>query len=86
MPVVMMTPPAIIEPAELDDFGAPEVYAEGWVMDFGPEVITGTSYVERVERGVIRRQVVVRVRYPRSRWMTALGATLTGLPRSAATH
>lgn len=79
MPVVMMTPPAIVQAADLDDFGAPEVYAEGWVMDFGPEVITGTSYVERVERGVIRRQVVVRVRYPRSRWMTALNATLVGM-------
>jgi len=63
----------------LGDCGAPEVYAEGWVMDFGPEVITGTSYVERVERGVIRRQVVVRVRYPRSRWMAALNTTLVGV-------
>jgi len=79
MAIVMMNPPAIIEPVDLDDFGAPEVYAEGWVMDFGPEVITGTSYVERVERGVIRRQVVVRVRYPRSRWMAALNTTLVGV-------
>lgn len=84
MPIVM-SPPAIIEPVELDDFGAPDIFAHGWAMEFTPEVITGTSYVERVERGVIRRQVVVRVRYPRSRWMTALNATLVGV-RGGASH
>lgn len=79
MPLIMHMPPAIIEPAELDDFGAPDIFAHGWTMEFTPEVITGTSYVERVERGVIRRQVVVRVRYPRSRWMAAVNATLVGM-------
>lgn len=79
MPLIMQSPPAIIEPAELDDYGAADVYADGWAMDFGPEVITGISYVERVERGVIRRQVVVRVRYPRSRWMAAVNMTLAGM-------
>lgn len=78
MPLIMQ-PPAIIEPVEMEDFGAPDIFATGWVMDFGTEVITGTSYVERIERGVIRRQVVVRVRYPRSRWMAAVNATLAGM-------
>jgi len=79
MSVIMQSPPAIIEPVEMEDFGAPDIYASGWTMDFGPEVITGISYVEKIERGVIRRQVVVRVRYPRSRWMAAVNATLAGM-------
>lgn len=78
MPIIMHTPPAIVQAVDLEDFGAADIYADGWVMDFGPEVITGTSYVERIERGVIRRQIVVRVHYPRSRWMEALGTTLIG--------
>ena len=79
MPLIMFTPPAVVQAADLEDLGAPDIYADGWVMDFGIEVITGTSYVERIERGVIRRQVVVRVRYPRSRWMAAVNATLAGM-------
>lgn len=79
MPIIMHTPPAIVQAVDLEDFGAADIYADGWVMDFGPEVITGTSYVERIERGVIRRQIVVRVRYPRSKWMAALNTTLVGV-------
>lgn len=79
MSIIMQSPPAIIEPAELEDFGAPDIFAHGWAMDFGTEVITGISYVERIERGAIRRQVVVRVHYPRSRWMAALNTTLVGV-------
>lgn len=76
---LIMQSPSLVEATELEDLGAPDIYADGWVMNFGVEVITGTSYVERIERGVIRRQVVVHVRYPRSRWMAAVNATITGM-------
>lgn len=69
---------AFVEP-EVDDFGAPDIFATGWIMGWGAEVITGISYIERMERGVIRRQVVCRVHYPRSRWMAAFDATMIGM-------
>lgn len=71
-------PPAMIEP-EIIDMGAPDIFASGWLMNFGPEIITGTSYVERMECGVIRRYVACRVHYPRSAWMKALDTTLVGV-------
>lgn len=67
-----------IEP-ELVDMGAPEIFATGWLMSYGPEIITGTSYVERIECGVLRRYVACRVHYPRSAWMRALDTTLVGV-------
>lgn len=79
MALIMAVPPAIYEPADIEDYGAPDIFATGWTMDFGPEVITGISHVDRIERGVIRRQVVVRVRYPRSQWLAAVDATLIGV-------
>jgi len=79
MPLIMAVPPAIVEPAEVEDYGAPDIFATGWTMDFGVEVITGISHIDRIERGVIRRQVVVRVHYPRSRWLAAVDTTLIGM-------
>ena len=75
----MMRAPPIIDPAdivEVEDYGAPDIFATGWTMGFGPEVITGISHVDRMERGIIRRQIVCRVHYPRSQWMAAVSATL----------
>lgn len=64
---------------EVEDYGAIDLYATGWTMDFQPEVITGISHVDRVERGIIRRRIVCRVHYPRSQWMQALNSTLIGV-------
>lgn len=79
MPLIMQGPPAITEPVEMEDFGAPDFMAHGWTMQWSPEIITGVSWIERFQSGRISRHVVARVHYPRSRWMTALDATLIGL-------
>lgn len=78
MALIMHSPPAIMEPVELEDFGAPDFLAHGWTMTFGPELITGTMYIERIDRGTIRRQVVCRAHFPRSHWMRAIETTLIG--------
>ena len=77
----MMQAPPIIDLADIqvEDYGAPDIFATGWTMQFGPEVITGISHIDRMERGIIRRQVVCRVWYPRSQWLTAVTATIGGM-------
>jgi len=80
---VIMSRPVLVEPVEVEDLGAPDIFATGWTMDFGPEVITGISHIDRVERGVLRRYVVCRVHYPCSQWMNALNATLIGVKGGA---
>lgn len=76
---IVISPPAIVQAVELDDFGAPDFLGHGWMMTFGPELVTGAIYIERIERGVIRRQVVCRAHFPRSRWMQAIDMTLVGV-------
>lgn len=69
-------PPAIIEPADIEDFGAPELFATGWAIRWGPEVITAVILSERMEAQCLRRQAVARIYFPRSRWHQALDLTL----------
>lgn len=72
-------PPAIIEPAELEDFGCPEMFATGWALHIGSEVVSTVAYVERPERMRVRRIAVVRVYYPRSLWHQALDLTMAAI-------
>ena len=83
MALIMAAPPVVMEPEVVEDYGAPDIFATGWTMNFGPEVITGISHIDRAERGVLRRYVVCRVHYPRSQWMDALNTTLIGVKGGA---
>lgn len=68
----------LVEP-EIEDFGVPEYYATGWVMDIGAEVVSAVAYIERTEGRRVRCQAVARLHMPRSQWHQALDRTLAML-------
>lgn len=76
---LIVMPPAIIEPADVEDFGAPELFATGWALNIGSEVVSTVAYVERPETTRIRRVAVVRVYYPTSLWHRSLDLTMAAI-------
>ena len=76
---LIAVPPAIIEPAEVEDFGCPELFATGWALDIGSEVVSAVAYVEKREAKRIRCLAVARLYFPRSRWQRSLDLTLAAI-------
>lgn len=72
-------PPAIITPVDVEDFGAPELFATGWALHIGPEVVSTVAYVERPDMTRMRHIAVVRVYYPRSLWHRSLDMTMAAI-------
>lgn len=80
MALIMAAPPvALVEPEIVEDYGAIDVFATGWTMQFSPEIITGISHIDSLERGILRRRIVVRTHYPRCQWLQAVEATVCGI-------
>lgn len=75
----LITKPPALEPAEVEDFGCPELFATGWALNIGPEIVSTVAYVERPERMRMRRIAVARVYYPRSLWHRSLDLTLAAI-------
>lgn len=74
-----------VTPEIIEDFGAPDIFATGWTMAYGSEVITGISHIDSVDNGVVRRRIVCRVHYPRTQWMACVEATI-GSMREGGNH
>ncbi len=72
-------PPAIIVPADIEDFGAPELFASGWALHIGPEIVSTVAYVERPDTTRMRHIAVVRVYYPTSLWHRSLDLTMAAI-------
>lgn len=61
-------PPAIIEPDITEQFGTPDIYADGSIFRDRGDIITGIYYVERTS-GLWE---VCRIHYSRPRWFACL--------------
>lgn len=65
-------PPAIVEPAVIEDYTAPQIYSDGGVVRIGSETCTTICYRAYVIGGAVELHEVARIIQPRSAFDVSL--------------
>ena len=68
----LYVPPSIIEPAVVEDYTAPQIYADGGIVRIGPETCHTICYRAYVIDSHVELREVARIIQPRSSFDASL--------------